>query len=99
LFTVSEDGNEQEKFGLSEITADWQSTSTTLVPFGNGYAQMPVDMNKFLGLFLVCAKYYDQANHSYRQAFLFRRGAPFNDHVLTRLDELPSKPGACKGMR
>ena len=91
VFTVSEDGNQHEKFGLSEITVDWQSTSTTLVPFGSGYAQIPVDMNKFLGLLLVCVKYYDEANHSYRQTFLFRRGAPLNDHILTRLDELPSK--------
>jgi hypothetical protein len=96
VFTVSEDGNQHEKFGLSEITVDWQNTSTTLLPFGSGYAQIPVDMNKFLGMFLVCAKYYDEANHSYRQAFLFRRGTPFNDHILTRLDELPSKRDACK---
>jgi hypothetical protein len=47
VFTVSEDGNQHEKFGLSEITVDWQNTSTTLVPFGSGYAQIPVDMNKF----------------------------------------------------
>ncbi len=99
VFTVSEDGNQHEKVGLREITADLQSTSTTLVPFGSGYAQIPVDMNKFLGMFLVCVKYYDEANHSYRQTFRFRRGAPFNDHILTRLDELPSKPDACKHMR
>ena len=99
VFTVSEDGNQHEKFGLSEITVDWQSTSTTLVPFGSGYAQIPVDMNKFLGMLLVCVKYYDEENHSYRQTFLFRRGAPFNDHILTRLDELPSKADACKYVR
>jgi hypothetical protein len=100
LFTVSEDGKRHEKFGFSEISSPSGSNSTTIVPtFGVGYARIPVEMEKFLGLFLVCVKYYDETNHSYRQTFSFRQGAPFNDHVLTRLDELPSKANACKNMK
>jgi hypothetical protein len=98
LFTVSEDGNRHEKFGVSEITSG--TNSTTMTPtFGYGYAQMPLDIHKFLGLFLVCIKYHEERNYSYRQTFLFRKGAPFPDHVLTRLDELPSTPTACKNMK
>jgi hypothetical protein len=95
LYTVSEDGNQHEKFGVSEI-----SDGTTIVPtFGIAHMTISVDMSKFLGLFLVCVKYYNETNHSYRQTFSFPRGAPMNDHVLTRLDELPSKPNACEHMK
>ena len=95
MYTVSEDGNRHEKFGVSEI-----SDGTTIVPtFGIAHVTIPIEMRKFLGLFVVCVKYYNETNHSYRQAFSFRRGAPMNDHVLTRLDELPSKPNACKHMK
>lgn len=91
LFTISEDGLRHEKFGYSEITSGANSSSTTLTPtFGFGYAQISIDMHKFLGLFLVCVKYHDETNHSYKQKFIFRQGTPFSDHVLTRLDELPS---------
>ena len=95
IFTVSEDGKRHEKFGSSEITAGPNSSSTTLVPtFGYGYAQLTIDMSRYLGLFLVCVKYYDE-NHSYRQHFLFRQGGAISDHVLTRLDELPSTHYDC----
>jgi len=96
VFSISEDGNRHEKFGISEITAGPQSSNTTLMPtFGVGYVQMSVDMQKFLGIFLVCVKYHDETNHSYRQNFVFHPGAPFSDRILTRLDELPSKNQVC----
>jgi hypothetical protein len=94
LFTVSEGGNRPERFEISDVTAGWQSTSTTIAPFSPAYAQIPVDMTKFLGLFLACVKYYDEENHSHRQTFLFRRGAPI-DVTFTQLNEVPSKPDAC----
>jgi hypothetical protein len=67
LFTVSEDGNRHEKFGVSEI-----SDGATIVPtFGIGHVTIPVEMSKFLGRLLVCVKYYDETNHSCRQTFSF----------------------------
>ena len=99
VFTVSEDGKHQHHFGFSEITVDPQNSSTTLVPFGDGYAERPIDMDRFLGLFLVCVKYHDETNHSYKQPFLLRPGALLPDHVLTRLDELPSKPAVCNNLK
>jgi hypothetical protein len=95
LFTISNEGNRHEKFAQSEITAG-VGGSTTLTPtFGYGSAYLlPVDMHKFLGLFLACIKYHDEANNSYKQRYLFRLGNKVNNTVTT-LDELPSTHQAC----
>lgn len=95
LFTISSDGNQHEKFAQSEITAS-VGGSTTLTPtFGYGSAYLlPVDMHKFLGLFLACIKYHDDANHSYKQRYLFRLGNRINNFTTT-LDELPSTHQVC----
>jgi hypothetical protein len=94
LFTISEDGKRHEKFGTSEITAG-NNSSTTLVPtFGYGSAFVSIDMQMFLGLFLVCIKYHD-GNLSYRQHFVFRQGSPLTEQFLTRLDELSSTHFVC----
>jgi hypothetical protein len=94
LFTVSDDGNRHEKFSQSEIASVGGSGSTTLTPtFGYGTAYLPVDMHKFLGLFLACVKYDDETNNSYKQKFLFRLGNTTSS--VTTLDELPSTHQAC----
>lgn len=93
LFTVSDDGKRYQKVGVEEITA---GNTTTLTPtFGYGYLEITVDMQKFLGSFLACIKYYDETNYSYRQHFLFRVGATSADHTVKKLDELPSEHQSC----
>ena len=100
LYTVSKDGGRFYKFGYSEITNGWNSSVTTIAP-GLGstpYAQFPVDMQKFLGLFLVCTKYRDDNGHSYKQNFIFELG-PHSGETTTRLDEAASSnilPTTCK---
>jgi hypothetical protein len=99
LFTVSDDGNRQEKLGQSEISP--ANSSTTLTPtFGYGSARISVNMQKFLGLFLACVEYYDEESNPYKQNFLIRLGTkewypplppsaePNSSH--TRLEVLPS---------
>jgi hypothetical protein len=95
LFTVSNDGNRHEKFAQSEIIASVGGSTTLLPTFGYGSAYLlPVDMHQFLGLFLACIKYHDEANNSYKQRYLFRLGNKVNNSVTT-LDELPSTHQAC----
>ena len=89
LFTVSDDGYRHEKFGQREITT---GNSTTLTPTGHGYAQIDVDMHKFLGLLLVCIKYHDETNSAYKQKFLLQL---LSDNNVYRIDALPSKHHVC----
>jgi hypothetical protein len=94
LFTVSNEGNRHEKFAQSEIIAIGGSTALTPT-FGYGSAYLlPVDMHKFLGLFLACIKYHDEANNSYKQRYLFRLGGKIDNYVTT-LDEIPSTHQVC----
>jgi hypothetical protein len=63
---------------------------------------MQMDMNKFAGLFLACAEYYDDESHRYRQSFLFKpeqfpppplpilRGSPASVMVVARALSCPS---------
>lgn len=88
LFTVSDDGKRHEKYSQSEIFAGGTTTLTPILSYGSALL-LPVDMHKFLGLFLACVKYHDEDNNSYKQAFLFGL-ADHLDNFITRLDELPS---------
>jgi hypothetical protein len=88
LFTVSDDGNRHEKFGEREITT--ATNSTTLIPtFGYGSANIGVNMQKFLGVFLACVKYIDE-DYSYKQSFIFQKSTESADKTLIHLDEIPS---------
>jgi len=93
LLTVSSDGYRHEKFAQSEITAGGSTTLTPTFGYGSAYL-LPVDMHKFLGLFLACIKYHDEANNSYKQRYLFRLGNKINNSATT-LDELPSTHQVC----
>ena len=97
LFTVSNDGRRYQKFGLSEITNGVNTTlSPVFAPGSQGSVQIAVDMSKFQGLFLACIKYYDDTNKSYKQKLLFRPSDnSFRDHIVIRLDELPSNHQNC----
>jgi hypothetical protein len=91
LYTVSKDGGHFYKFGYSEIT-NGSNSSVTTIPPGLGsmpYAQFPVDMQKFLGLFLVCTKYRDDNDGPYKQKFTFELGAHLAE-TITRLNEAAS---------
>jgi hypothetical protein len=96
LFSVSEDGGNQQpvKYGLKEITINAQDPSTTILPTAGAYTEIPVDMERFLGLFLACVKYHDDTNASYKQKFLLQRGTPYAT-VLAHLEEVPSKHRTC----
>jgi hypothetical protein len=101
LYTVTKDGSRDLKFGYSEITNGPNSSITTIAP-GLGsipYAQFSVDMQKFVGLFLVCTKYRDDTGHSYKQKFIFELGTHLAE-TITRLDEAASwkfPAATCKG--
>jgi hypothetical protein len=95
LFSVSEDGgNQLAKYGLKEITLSAPDPSTTILPMAGAYIEIPVDMEKFLGLFLACVKYHDDTNTSYKQKFLLQRGVLYAS-VFTHLEEIPSKHRTC----
>jgi hypothetical protein len=98
LYTVSKDGSRFYKFGYSEITNGLNSSVTTLPPgVSTPYTQFPVEMQKYLGLFLVCTKYSDNNGHSYKQTFIFELG-PHSGETTTQLDEVgPNIPSTtCK---
>jgi hypothetical protein len=99
--TIARDGTRHEKFGYSEITVGANNPSFTTItpPFGMGYAAIPVDMQKFAGLFLVCVKYHDDSGNRYKQKFVFEL-APHLTDTVTRLDEISSSKyhdSICRG--
>jgi hypothetical protein len=82
LFTVSEDGAQREKLGQASITG----AGTNVFPGYGGQAEFSIDMQKFLGSFLVCTTYFDEGGKTYAQAFAFRLGAERENEVA--LEEL-----------
>jgi len=97
LFTVSDDGRQYQKFGLSEITNGMNTTLTpALTPRSQGSVQIRINRNKLLGLFLVYVKYYDETNRSYKQRFLSRPGDnSLPDHTVVPIYELPPNHQNC----
>jgi hypothetical protein len=76
LFTINENARRYETYGGKLIA---NGNLTTLVPiFGNGGAEIAVDMAKFLGVFFACTELYDDDNERYVQLFFFRprEGSP-----------------------
>ena len=98
LYTIRESGNEPPiKFGVGEINSGGGDKDRIPIQptFGRGSAAIAVDMSKFLGVFLVCTTYYDDADYPYHQEFLFIRGEEQNK--VASLHELPpSKHSHCE---
>jgi hypothetical protein len=91
LFTVSEDGAQREKLGQASITG----AGTNVFPGYSGQAEFSIDMQKFLGSFLVCTTYFDEGGKTYEQAFAFRLGTKRENEVA--LEELlPPNYKACR---
>jgi hypothetical protein len=84
LITISEDGKRRKKLGVAEITG----AGSNVVPNYNGQATFSIDMQGFLGRFLVCTEYFDDSGAKYQQVFLFRLYEQQNGSPLTGLEEL-----------
>jgi hypothetical protein len=84
LFTEDDKRAHREQIGEADI----QGAGTNVFPGFGGQAMFPVDMQKFHGLFLVCASYFDEAGNVYEQAFLLRLGKPHPGEEFVPLDDM-----------
>jgi hypothetical protein len=94
LFTVSQDWKQREKIGVQPIIAG----GTNVLPGTNGHAEfLGVDMQRFLGAFLVCVTYFDEAGTVYEQTFLYRLGAERpNEQIIPLNEEMTPDNAACR---
>jgi hypothetical protein len=98
LYTIHENGGEPPiKFGVGEINSGGGDKDRIPIQpiFGRGSTTIAVDMSKFLGVFLVCTTYYDDADYQYYQEFLLILGEEQNK--VAPLHELaPTKHSHCE---
>lgn len=90
LYTLNSDNTHREEIGTAPIIG----AGTNVLPTFNGRAQFNFDMQKFLGHFLACARYFDDDGTAYDQAYLF--GAGQRQQGFLPLNELsPPDVSAC----
>jgi hypothetical protein len=89
LFTEDEARSHREKMGVPDI----EGAGTNIIPGFSGSALFKVDMTRFLGLFLVCASYFDQSGNTYNQAFILRKGEASPGQEYVPLDEVAQPDG------
>jgi hypothetical protein len=94
LFTVSKDSKRQERIRTAEI----MGAGSNVNPGYGGQAEFSVDMQRFLGMFLVCTIYFDEVGAMYEQAFLFQLGPelPNSKGVTSLLEVAPPCYKVCR---
>jgi hypothetical protein len=78
---------DRKKLGSAPIIG----AGTNILPGYGSQAMVKVDMREFLGVFLACTTYLDEAGANYEQAFLFEMQSQQQpNQPMTALEELPS---------
>jgi hypothetical protein len=84
LFTVNKDITKWKRIGEAPIKGG--------LPGNGATAKFSMDMHESLELFLVCANYADDNNAIYRQAYVYRLGAPTDDpNEIPLIEELQAR--------